>query len=104
MAEKLRYKTAWRGAARPQAMTAPADPAAAAVVVAAPAVSGKRILVVDDKVDAAHMPAMFLESSGHEVPVEYGPASACSTSACPTWTARNWRAACASRPNWMRSC
>ncbi|MDB5823295.1 MAG: hybrid sensor histidine kinase/response regulator [Herminiimonas sp.] len=35
-----------------------------------------RILVVDDNVDAASMLSMLLESSGHEVVVEYGPHAA----------------------------
>ncbi len=37
---------------------------------------GRRLLVVDDNVDAARMLAMFLESAGHEAMVEYNATSA----------------------------
>jgi len=33
----------------------------------------RRVLLVDDNADAAHMLAMFLEMAGHEVAIEYGP-------------------------------
>jgi PAS domain S-box-containing protein len=58
----------------PRLATAPAQPTEELAVTAAPGVSGQRILVVDDNVDAADMLAMFLESAGHEVLVEYGAA------------------------------
>jgi CheY-like chemotaxis protein len=38
--------------------------------------TGKRILVVDDNVDAAQMVAMLLQVLGHEVAVEYDPLQA----------------------------
>lgn len=37
----------------------------------APAPKRRRLLVVDDNVDAAHMLGMFLETAGHEVSVEH---------------------------------
>jgi CheY-like chemotaxis protein len=41
--------------------------------------SSRRILVVDDNVDAAQMVAMLLEALGHEVAVEYDPLQALAT-------------------------
>jgi CheY-like chemotaxis protein len=38
--------------------------------------TGRRILVVDDNVDAAQMVAMLLQVLGHEVAVEYDPLQA----------------------------
>jgi CheY-like chemotaxis protein/two-component sensor histidine kinase len=42
----------------------------------APAFSSRRILVVDDNVDAAQMVAMLLQALGHDVAVEYDPLQA----------------------------
>ena len=44
---------------------------AAGATVPAPPAAGKRILIVDDNIDAADMLAMYLEAAGHAVLVEY---------------------------------
>ncbi|WP_051933542.1 PAS domain S-box protein [Massilia sp. BSC265] len=52
------------------------EPAAAQAEAPAPSSPGRRVLVVDDNVDAAQMLGMCLETAGHEVMIEYGPQQA----------------------------